>query len=53
MGLEILKNIIEFNKSQPSIEDEALANNECPDDGFALKINSKGERSCEFCGRIY
>ena len=53
MGFEILKNIIEFNKSQKTVEEEALENNECPYDGFALKTNSKGERSCEFCGRIY
>ena len=53
MSVETLKNIIEFNKSQPSVEKEALENNECPDDGFALRTNSKGERSCEFCGRIY
>ena len=53
MSFETLKNIIAFNKSQPSVEEEALENNECPYDGFALKTNSKGERSCEFCGRIY
>ena len=53
MGTETLKNIIEFNKAQPSVEEEALANNECPYDGFSLKTNSKGERACEFCGRLY
>ena len=53
MSFETLKNIIEFNKSQKTVEEEALENNECPYDGFSLKTNSKGERSCEFCGRIY
>ena len=53
MSFEILKNILKENRAQKSVEEEALENNECPEDGFALKTNSKGERSCEFCGRIY
>jgi len=51
--IESLKNILAFNRAQPTVEEEALENNECPHDGFALKTNSKGERACEFCGRIY
>ena len=53
MSFETLKNILKENREQKSVEEEALENNECPIDGFALKTNSKGERSCEFCGRIY
>ncbi len=51
MSFEVLKEIIKFNKAQPSIEKEALDNNECPDCGWVLNVNSKGERSCPICGR--
>ena len=53
MGLEVLLNIIKENRSQPSIEDEALANDECPDHVWPLKINSKGEKACPIDGRIW
>ena len=53
MSFETLKNILKENREQKTVEEDALENNECPYDGFALKTNSKGERSCEFCGRIY
>jgi len=52
-GFEELKAILKRNREQKTVEEETLENNECPYDGFSLKINSKGERSCEFCGRIY
>ena len=48
-----LKNWLDENRAQPSVEEEALENNECPYDGFSLKTNSKGKRSCEFCGRVF
>ena len=53
MGLETLKNIIAFNKAQPSVEQEALDNNECPYDDWPLDVNSKGEKSCPICGRVW
>jgi uncharacterized Zn finger protein (UPF0148 family) len=53
MGYETLKNIIDFNKAQPSIEAEALAKNECPDCAYPLKVNSRGQKACPICERIY
>lgn len=50
---EALKAMLKENRAQKSVEEEALENNECPYDGFALKTNSKGERACEFCGRAF
>ena len=52
-GFEELKAILKGNREQKTVEEEALENNECPWDGFALQENSKGERACEFCGRTY
>ncbi len=53
MGFETLKSIIEFNKSQPSIEEEELSKNLCPQCFWQLKENSKGERICPICDTIY
>ncbi len=53
MGFEILQNIIDFNKAQPSIEDESLENDECPDCVWPLKVNSKGQKACPMCERIW
>jgi rubrerythrin len=53
MSFETLKNIIEFNKSQPSSEQEDLENNECPVCYWTLKANSENEKSCPICGRVY
>lgn len=53
MNFETLRSILEQNKEQKTVEEDALEKGECPYDGFALKTNSKGKRSCEFCGRIY
>ncbi len=44
---------IKWNKSQPTIEEESLENNECPEDMWPLKINEKGQKSCPVCGRIF
>ncbi len=47
--LETLKR----NREQPTIEEEALQNNECPYDAWNLKVNERGERTCPVCGRIW
>ena len=47
--LETLKR----NREQPTIEEEALANNECPFDSWTLKVNERGERTCPVCGRHF
>jgi hypothetical protein len=55
MGYESLKNIIDWNKEQANLHqvDQELENNTCPFDTWELDINSKGERSCPICGRIF
>jgi len=55
MGFETLKNIIDFNREQARLHpaDEDLENDICPYDAWGLDINSKGERSCPICGRIW
>lgn len=54
MSFEQLKNIIEFNEEEESQTiDIDLENNLCPYDAWPLKTNSKGEKSCEVCGRIW
>jgi len=53
MSFEQLKNIIDFNKEQAKLPDDDLENNLCPYDAWPLKENSKGEKSCEICGRIW
>ena len=52
--MEVLKNIILENKEQIELEkQEAMNPTECPDCDWTLKVNSKGEKSCEICGRIW
>ena len=54
MGIEILKNIIKQNKEQAILdEQEAMNPTECPDCAWTLRENSKGQKSCEICGRIW
>lgn len=54
MGFETLKNIIEYNKEQEELgKEEAMNPTMCPDDWWPLQVNSKGEKSCEICGRIW
>ena len=54
MGFETLKNIIEENRKQAELDrEEAMNPTECPDCGWTLKENSKGQKSCEICGRIW
>jgi len=53
MGLETLKNIIEFNRAQKPADEEDIENNECPFDAWPLDENEKGYKSCPICGRIY
>jgi len=52
-NIESLKNILDFNRAQKPAEEEDLENNECPYDYWPLKTNSKGQKACEICGRIY
>jgi rubrerythrin len=53
MGFESLKNILEFNKKQPSIEAECLDKNECPECGWPLKVNAAGKKACPICEKVY
>jgi len=55
MSFEQLKNIIDFNKEQTKLHpiDEDLENNLCPYDAWELDINSKNQKSCPICGRIW
>jgi hypothetical protein len=53
MSFEQLQNIIDFNNEQAKIPDEDLENNLCPFDAWELDINSKGQKSCPICGRIW
>ena len=54
MGFETLENIIEQNKEQAERDyQESLDPTECPYCAWNLKVNSKGEKSCEICGRIW
>ena len=54
MGFETLKNIIEANKEQAILdEQETMYPVICPYCIWTLDINSKNEKSCKICGRIY
>jgi len=54
VGFEGLKAMLEFNRSQKTIEEESLEQNQCPFCDWSLKINSEThKRSCSLCGRIY
>ena len=52
MGLETLKNIIEFNKEQAELDKQGNPT-VCPDCDWTLNVNSKGGKSCPICGRIW
>lgn len=47
--LETLKR----NREQPTIEDEEVAQNQCPFDAWPLKVNDKGQKRCPVCGRTW
>ena len=51
-NFEGLLETIKRNRAQLSIEEDALASNECPIHMVALKVNARGELSCPF-GHIY
>jgi len=53
MGFETLKNIIDWNRAQKPGELEDLENDMCPYDWWPLAENSKGEKGCPICGRIW
>jgi len=51
--VESLKEMREYNRSQPSSEEDDIDNLICPDDGFSLVKDSNGRLHCEFCGKVY
>jgi len=53
MSFEQLKNIIDWNKENHHSIDEDLENNMCPYDAWPLNVNSKGQKSCPICGRVW
>ena len=54
MGFETLKNIIAENKEQEELaKQEAMNPTICEDCAWELDINSKGEKSCPICSRIW
>jgi len=54
MSFELLKNIQQFNREEEERgREEAQNPTECPDDAWPLKINSRGQKSCPFCERIF
>lgn len=54
MGFEQLKNIIDENRKQAEIDrEEAMNPTECPDCAWEFDINSKNEKSCPICGRVW
>ena len=54
MGFGQLKNIIKENKEQAEKDyQESLAPTECPYCAWPLGENSKGEKNCLLCGRIW
>jgi predicted RNA-binding Zn-ribbon protein involved in translation (DUF1610 family) len=53
-GFQVIKDCIEFNKEQERLaKEEAIRPTECPDCAWNLSENSRGERSCPICGRIW
>uniref|UniRef100_A0A6M3JWG9 Uncharacterized protein n=1 Tax=viral metagenome TaxID=1070528 RepID=A0A6M3JWG9_9ZZZZ len=54
MGFETLLNIIKQNEEQALIDEvEAMNPTECPYDAWPLDENSKGEKSCPICERLW
>jgi len=53
MSFEQLKNIINFNRSQPDGEKEDIKGGMCPRCWWPLKENENGDKACEICGEIY
>ena len=54
MSFGTLHNIIKQNKEQAILdEQEAMNPTECPFDAWPLGENSKGQKSCPICGRIF
>jgi len=54
MSFDQLKNILEQNKERAELDYlEAMNPTECPDDAWPLNENSRGQKSCPICGRIW
>jgi len=54
MAFDTLKNIIDYNKEQEELGRREKENpTRCQECDWELHENSKGQKSCEVCGRIY
>ena len=54
MGFETLKEIMKANRRQAELDEEIAQNpTECPHDAWPLSENSKGQKSCPICERIW
>jgi rubrerythrin len=51
--MEELKEILKFNRAQPSVEAYCLAKNECPECGWPLNVNAAGQKDCPICEKVY
>jgi len=54
MGYEQLANMMEYNKEMEELgREEKMNPTECPICGGALNENSRGDKSCPMCARIW
>jgi predicted RNA-binding Zn-ribbon protein involved in translation (DUF1610 family) len=53
MDINAIKNVLERNREQPTIEEDALNSNLCPLCEWRLKVREDGKKSCPACGRMY
>lgn len=54
MGFETIKNIMDENKAEEERgKQEAMSPTECPNCAWPLEENSKGQKICPVCERIW
>ena len=53
VGFEGLKEMLDFNRSQKTIEEEDLDNKQCPYCLVPLKENEQGKLACPICLRFW
>lgn len=53
MDFEGILETLKRNREQPSSEEEDVDDNRCPHDDWPLKVNSKGQKACPVCGRVW